>query len=93
LQGKIEQLAAAGIAPGSVDLIISNCVINLSPDKGAVLREAYQALAEGGEVFFSGERCIITVYWILEGVYCRCKLPAQTYLLSTLHSNCSAVVF
>jgi SAM-dependent methyltransferase len=54
LQGKIEELAAAGIAPGSIDLIISNCVINLSPDKAAVLSEAYQALADGGEVFFSG---------------------------------------
>jgi SAM-dependent methyltransferase len=39
---------------GSVDVIISNCVINLSPDKPAVLREAYRALAEGGEVYFSG---------------------------------------
>jgi SAM-dependent methyltransferase len=47
-------LEAAGIAAGSVDVIISNCVINLSPDKPAVLREAYRALADGGEVFFSG---------------------------------------
>lgn len=53
LQGSIEQLSAAGVAPGSVDIIISNCVINLSPDKPAVLREAYAALAEGGEVYFS----------------------------------------
>jgi ubiquinone/menaquinone biosynthesis C-methylase UbiE len=54
VKGAIEHLEAAGIAAGSVDVIISNCVINLSPDKPAVLREAYRALADGGEVFFSG---------------------------------------
>jgi len=54
-QGEIENLSAAGVAAGSVDLIISNCVINLSPDKAAVLKEAYQALAPGGEVYFSGK--------------------------------------
>jgi hypothetical protein len=37
--GYIEYLDKAGIATDSVDLIISNCVINLSPDKGRVLRE------------------------------------------------------
>lgn len=58
VKGSIELLEAAGIAAGSVDVIISNCVINLSPDKPAVLREAYRALAEGGEVFFSGGRLI-----------------------------------
>ena len=39
--GYIEDLASLGIAPGSVDVIISNCVINLSPDKDAVLKGAY----------------------------------------------------
>lgn len=56
VKGAIEQLDAAGIAAGSVDVIISNCVINLSPDKPAVLRQAFRALAEGGEVYFSGGR-------------------------------------
>jgi len=32
----------------SVDVIISNCVINLSPDKDAVLREAFRVLKPGG---------------------------------------------
>ena len=36
--GYIEDLRTAEIAPNSVDLEISNCVINLSPDKEAVIR-------------------------------------------------------
>jgi SAM-dependent methyltransferase len=52
-EGRIEDLAGAGVGDESVDLIISNCVVNLSPDKGAVLREAYRALAPGGEMYFS----------------------------------------
>lgn len=38
---------------GAVDVIVSNCVINLSPDKEAVLRECYKALKPGGELYFS----------------------------------------
>ena len=42
----MEFLDKAGIEDGSVDLIISNCVINLSPDKKRVLKEAFRALPE-----------------------------------------------
>ncbi len=45
LKGIIE---AIPLPDNSVDVIISNCVINLSADKGQVLREAYRVLAPGG---------------------------------------------
>ena len=56
-KGQIEDLKAAGIEDESVDLIISNCVVNLSPDKTAVLREAWRVLAYGGEFYFSDVYC------------------------------------
>ena len=41
------------VADNTADVIISNCVINLSPDKDAVLREAWRVLKPGGELYFS----------------------------------------
>jgi ubiquinone/menaquinone biosynthesis C-methylase UbiE len=41
------------LVDGSVDVVISNCVINLVPDKRAVFREIFRVLREGGEVFIS----------------------------------------
>jgi arsenite methyltransferase len=45
LKGEIEKIP---LPDGSVDVIISNCVINLSADKDAVLREAFRVLKPGG---------------------------------------------
>lgn len=52
-KGFIEQLDKLGLEPGSFDIIVSNCVINLSPDKRAVLEQCYELLKPGGEIYFS----------------------------------------
>ena len=57
IEGHIEFLDRAGIKDSSQDLIISNCVVNLSPDKARVLREAYRVLDVGGEFHFSDVYC------------------------------------
>ena len=53
VQGYIEDLATAGIADNSIDVVVSNCVVNLSPDKPQVLAEILRVLKPGGELYFS----------------------------------------
>ncbi len=48
--GDIENLP---VEDNSIDIIISNCVVNLAPDKSRVFNEAYRVLKKGGKVYLS----------------------------------------
>ncbi|MDT8442103.1 MAG: methyltransferase domain-containing protein [Desulfuromonadales bacterium] len=76
-QGYIEDLAAAGIEDNSIDLVISNCVINLSPDKEQVLREIFRVLKPAGELYFSD-------------VFTGRRVPEELRQDSVLHGECLA---
>lgn len=52
-KGFIEDLALLGIEDESIDIVISNCVINLSSDKEKVFKEIWRVLKPGGELYFS----------------------------------------
>ncbi|HKJ70820.1 MAG TPA: methyltransferase domain-containing protein [Gammaproteobacteria bacterium] len=51
--GYLERLDQLDLPAGGFDLIVSNCVLNLVPDKAAVLRQAHRLLRPGGEMYFS----------------------------------------
>eukprot|EP00736_Rhodelphis_marinus_P005100 Rmarinus@m.544 len=75
--GYLENLTGAGIPAESQDLVISNCVINLVPDKKRVLQEVYRVLKPGGEFFFSD-------------VYCDRRLPTELMGDDILLGECIA---
>ncbi|MEJ1381170.1 MAG: methyltransferase domain-containing protein [Candidatus Sedimenticola sp. (ex Thyasira tokunagai)] len=74
-KGYIERLNELGLEDNSFDIIVSNCVINLSPDKEAVLREAYRLLKPGGELYFSD-------------VYADRRVPAELVQDPVLYGEC-----
>ena len=53
MHGYIERLEDLKLTAKSFDVIVSNCVVNLSPDKDAVMRGVHRLLKPGGEFFFS----------------------------------------
>ena len=75
LKGYIEKLDELDLAPQSFDVIVSNCVINLSVDKTAVFRGAHRLLKPGGELYFSD-------------VYCDRRLPDGVRADPVLYGEC-----
>ena len=53
LEGRFEDLSSLGIADASIDVVISNCALNLSVDKARVFAEIRRVLKPGGELLFS----------------------------------------
>ncbi|NOQ16024.1 MAG: methyltransferase domain-containing protein [Methyloprofundus sp.] len=74
-QGYMEDLAAAGVADNSIDIVVSNCVINLSPNKKQVLSEILRVLKPGGEIYFSD-------------VYADRRIPAALKIEPVLLGEC-----
>jgi len=75
VEGDIEKLDELGLEPGSFDLIVSNCVINLVSDKAKVFRDAYELLKPGGEFYFSD-------------VYSERRVPEALLADPVLHGEC-----
>jgi len=76
-QGYMEDLASLGIADNSVDVVISNCVLNLSLNKRAVFGEIFRVLKPGGELFFSD-------------VFSGRRVPKRFHTDPLLHGECLA---
>ncbi|MCB9674608.1 MAG: methyltransferase domain-containing protein [Alphaproteobacteria bacterium] len=72
-QGYIEDLSF--IEDDSVDIVVSNCVVNLSPRKDLVLKEVFRILKPGGEFYFSD-------------VFVDRRLPREVAFDPVLHSEC-----
>lgn len=75
IKGHIESLLELDLEPGSFDVIVSNCVINLSPNKSAVLKGVYELLKPGGEFYFSD-------------VYANRRLPESVRQDPLLYGEC-----
>ena len=73
--GYIEDLASCGIEDESVDLVVSNCVVNLSPFKQMVMDEVFRVLKPGGELYFSD-------------VYASRRLPDEIRNDPVVHGEC-----
>ena len=64
-----------GLEEASFDVVVSNCVINLSPDKHAVLEQCYKLLKPGGEMYFSD-------------VYAERRVPLELQQDEELYGEC-----
>ncbi|MEO8802725.1 MAG: methyltransferase domain-containing protein [Rudaea sp.] len=75
--GDLSDLAALGIADASVDVVISNCVLNLVTDKARAFAEIVRVLKPGGELYFSD-------------VFVDRRLPAELWADPVLVGECLA---
>ena len=75
VEGDIERLGKLALEPESFDIIVSNCVINLVADKGAVFAAAHDLLKPGGELYFSD-------------VYADRRVPDALKADPVLHGEC-----
>lgn len=75
IKGNIDELDRLGLEKGSFDIIISNCVINLCMNKEKVLKDCFDLLKTGGEMFFSD-------------VYCDRRIPKHLQEDKTLYGEC-----
>ncbi len=75
VEGDIEKLDELDLEPGTFDVIVSNCVINLVADKEAVFRAAHRLLKPGGELYFSD-------------VYADRRVPSHLLDDPVLHGEC-----
>ena len=75
VEGYLETLDELGLEEASFDIIVSNCVLNLSTDKLAVLKSAYKLLKPGGEFYFSD-------------VYADRRIPQHLQDDSVLYGEC-----
>ena len=75
LKGYIEELDQLDLQDGYFDIVISNCVINLSTDKAKVISDVKRLLKPGGEFFFSD-------------VYADRRIPASLAKDPVLYGEC-----
>lgn len=74
-KGEIEKLDEIGLENNSLDLIISNCVINLSTNKEKVIKDCFNLLKQGGEMYFSD-------------VYVNRRIPSELASDEVIYGEC-----
>jgi ubiquinone/menaquinone biosynthesis C-methylase UbiE len=79
---RLGEIEALPVADGTVDVIISNCVLNLSPEKDRVLADAYRVLKPGGRLVISDMVSDLRVPAVVAG-----SLDAVAGCLPTLRAD------